>query len=221
MANTSVSEPTVSVHGVPQSQYNPAVSGGGSPASPAQGLGARFQQHPILWSVGIGVAILIIYVIYKNNQNANATGVSSTTGTGSPSSPDQMWGSQLDADYQQVISTQNTSNGLLQQILNQLQNPSNNPPSTWYPPPGPPTPTPQPTPTGNKSGNPLYALGLVPGQWQLGKVITINGQTWTEDPGGGGRLWGIPGDVPISKINSTPIGTGQKQLLQAPASYYH
>lgn len=237
MPNQSISEPTVSVHGVPQSQYNPAVVGGPSPGSPVQGIGARFNQHPIIWSIGIGVAILIVYVIYKNNQSANATGISSTTGTGTPSSPDQMWGSQLEADNQQIMSFQNNTNGLLQQILTVLQNPSSSPPqgtgsgsgsgsgtgSTGNGGGSSGTGTPPPT------GGPLIPFGSLPSTFKyiFGQDLWVGGQEYETGPGSGGVLWGVPitggKNLSLSQWNSVPIGSGQGQKVElyAPKSAYH
>lgn len=230
MGNQSISEPTVSVHGVPQSQYNPQVTGGPMlPGSPAQGIGARFNQHPILWSVGIGVAILIVYVIYKNNQSASATGLSSTSGSGTPSSPDQMWGSQLDADYQQIMSLQNNNNGLLQQILTAIQNPSSAPPQGGGGSGG----------GGGGSGggsggtgsgwvNPLIAFGRLPGNLmnQFGADTMIGGTEYETGWGSGGVLWGVPitggRNLSLSQWNSVPVGSGQGQKvkLYGPQSSY-
>lgn len=107
-----------------------------------QGLLSRiFENNQGKWLIGLGAATLIVMIMYARRQSSQSTAtdtgsVASTT----PTPPDQMFGSQLETDYQQMIANQNTTTGLLQAISNQLSNTS----------PTPPAPTPTPNPITNK-----------------------------------------------------------------------
>lgn len=215
------SQPTVTVHGLPQDQYNQqmnAQAGGGG-----GGIMGSFRQHWPIWTIGIGAAtLLIMFMIWRKNQSSvsSATGNDTgTMGTGN-SSPDQLWGSQLDADYQQMISNQNTTVGLLQQILNQMSNPSANPPGSPGPPgpPGPPGSTPPP---GSGFLQPLFSKGSVPYS-KFGDLFTNEGITYelgagSVTAGQGQNIWGVPitsgHPLSISQWQNTPIGTGQGQKV--------
>lgn len=105
-------EPTVSVHGVPQSQYNATPSTYGS-----GGAGGWLKGH-WLWIVGGLGAVFVVYYFFLKNNNSNAYNAAIDPNTGMPvgaTSPDQLWGSQLDADMQQMMSFQNQMIGILQQ----------------------------------------------------------------------------------------------------------
>lgn len=140
----NIKEPTVSVHGVPKSQYDASAPIGGPPSGPMIGGGSSIGQdiraHPI-WAVSIGigvVAILImVYLYFANNNNSSSNQTASTIDplTGIPYSqetgntPYGTTSSQLDADYQQMMSYQNEMIGLLQQIqTGQTGSGGNNPP---------------------------------------------------------------------------------------------
>lgn len=222
---STVEEPQVTVRNIPQSSYNQAVSPvTGQPAAvPAQqgGLIGNIKQHWPVWTVGIAAATLfIMWLIYRNNNSAAAQAAQSNQygyGTGN-SSPDQLWGSQLDADYQQLASIQNTNTGILQQILNTLQNPSTSPPSGGGTPP-PPNPS---------HNNPLIPLGQLPTgtKYAFGQDLTWGGQEYELGPGSNGVLWGVPisggKNLNLATWNQVPIGgTGGKVVIYGPPSMYH
>lgn len=130
-------EPSVSIHGVPKSDYDTNytnVSGGNSGGNFFQKIGTSFKQYWYLWVIGVGAGIILLLVILNNlnnNNSVNQSNAGTTTDTGTNYySPDQLWGSQLDSDYQQIAQQQNATNGILQQMLNLLNNPSSNPPNT-------------------------------------------------------------------------------------------
>ena len=128
-------EPTVSVHGVPKSQYDAGSfsqtqSSGIGTGTPPTGIMQDIKQHPV-WAVTIAIGIIAILVmIYlwwqsQSGNNSNSSNlIDPTTGQpyalGNGNNPSAMYGSQLDADYQQMISNQNTMTGLLQSIQNSL-----------------------------------------------------------------------------------------------------
>lgn len=206
----------------------PPATGG---ASKGGVLSRIFEQHQGKWLIGLGAVTLIVMVIYLRKQNqqavANVTGNSPTSGYGQgQTSPDQMWGAQLDADYQQMISNQNTTNGLLQQIMNQFSNPSGNPPGgTPQQPPATPSPTTPYVPIfsnqaiqSTPGSRPLVPYGTtIPSQ--LGDAFDYEGIHYTIDPGAGGRIWGVPGSYTKQQLQKGVGGTGI--LLMAPQSYYH
>jgi hypothetical protein len=110
-------EPKVSVSGIPQSQYN--QSSGVSPPGQGGGIAGNIKQHWPVYTVVLAI-ITIIVIIWVNNNN-NSAANTALTGTGSATSgtyPDQVYGSQLDADYQQMMSLQNQTNSLLQNLVN-------------------------------------------------------------------------------------------------------
>jgi hypothetical protein len=98
------------------------------------------------------------------------------------------------------------------------------PPATTPAPTSTPAPVAKPAPTGTPAkpapktsgtGNPLVPQGVkVPGT--LGSSYSYNGATYTVVPGGGGRIWGVPGKVSASQAT----GASNKVLLSAPANYY-
>lgn len=214
----TVQEPQVTVRNIPQSSYNSAASQTQPAAIQGQGgILGNIRQHWAVWTVGIAAAsLLIMFMIYRRNSTAASTPISSGIGTGN-SSPDQLWGAQLDADYQQLASMQNTNTGILQQILNTLQNPSSNPPSGGGTPP-PPTQKP----------NPLIPLGQLPSgtKYMFGQDISWGGQQYEIGPGSNGVLWGVPitggKNLSLASWNKVPIGgTGGKVVLYGPPSLYH
>lgn len=212
--------------------------GGSAGGGIADSLEKKLGKHWKTWTAVFGIATLILLYIgsraksnYTASQSAanTTTGIDPTTGLpygyyngiagayGSPAyagtydpsmTPD--WASQLNA-------TEAANTSLLQQIASSFSGSgqqTTTPPTTNNPPPT----------SSTQSTNPLVPFGQWNyGAYDTGKVVNINGQQWTEDVGGGGRVWGVPGDVPVSALNYIPIGTGpgMKQLLSAPKSAYH
>jgi hypothetical protein len=83
-------EPTVSVHGVPKSQYESGAVGG-SPSAPAGG----FDKKWILW-IGLGIiGIIVLFVLFGQGSGTLPTG----SGTGTSS--DQA---NIDAELQKLQS---------------------------------------------------------------------------------------------------------------------
>lgn len=159
MPNTSVNEPTVSVHGVPKSQYDQS---GGVPVgggAPGDGAGGWLKQHWIITTVGIGLLVLALWAWYNNHNSAATAATGSGTGN---SSPDQLYGAQLDADYQQMSQQMTLNNSLLQQLYNKINTPGT---TVTSPAPAPPTSTTPGGPTG----------GTSPGKWKM--ITTTPGQT--------------------------------------------
>lgn len=118
-------QPQVTVRGIPQNQYNDNVAATtqdpGADPNQGGGIEGHFKKHWVLYTLGLG-AVTILIILYVNNRNSNASsgtdtygyGTGNTNGNGSPS---DMYGSQLDADYQQMINQENITNSLLQQLL--------------------------------------------------------------------------------------------------------
>src|SRR5438309_1250319 len=161
-------EPTVSVHGVPKSQYDsgqavgtPGPGGGSGPTGIIQDI----KAHPV-WAVSIGIGVIAIAIMvyfWFQGRSSNTSSLIDPT-TGQPYSlengnnPQAMYGSQLDADYQQLISEQNQILGILQQIQ-QGQTGSGTPPPNHPPPhkwPKPPSPLVKGTDFLGPSGVPHY-----------------------------------------------------------------
>lgn len=89
---------------------SPPPTGGGG------GIVGNIKQHWPVYTVVLAI-ITILVIIMQNKSSAQNTGyVASGYGSGN-SSPSDLYGSQLDADYQQMMSYQNTTNGLLQKIV--------------------------------------------------------------------------------------------------------
>lgn len=130
-AGVSNKEPKVSVSGIPQSQYQQSL-GADPAAGPAQGGGivGNIKRHWPEYTVILAI-ITIIVIVWVNNNNANST---STVGNGSTSSdgtgtlPDQS--SELDTDFQEMMSLQNQSNAFLQTLVNNSTNPAQKLPTT-------------------------------------------------------------------------------------------
>ncbi|SRR5713101_1994120 len=200
---TYKSEPTVSVHGVPQSQYDSSMAQGGQSGG---GIMNHFRQHGMLYLIGIGAAtLLVMFLVWRRNQQNTGlgTGNANTTGTATTSSPDQLWGAQLDADYQQLISTLNTNTGLLQQILNGAGSGTSKLANweTW------------------KSGDKALISkgGFNPKSAHLGQQFSFEGIIGQLIPGSGGRVWWVPeighGALTAKQLQNIPVGTMQKELL--------
>jgi hypothetical protein len=142
MATTTVesAEPKVSVHGIPQSQYNQQFSNGSSgssmvattpevlPTPPGSGgLIGNIKQHWQVWTVALAaLTIIVMIVIYRLQHNQNpATGLD---GSGNYTSNPQGGSggtidtSGLDAEYNQLIALQNSNNATMAGILQALQN---------------------------------------------------------------------------------------------------
>jgi hypothetical protein len=220
---TYKSEPTVSVHGVPQSQYDQNMAQGQQPGG--GGIVGNIKQHWPVWTVGIGIAtIVVIYLVYRAQSNSAVNNpASSTTGTtAGSSSPDQLWGSQLDADYQQMISSLNTNTGLLQQILTAAQTPGptgpTGPPGIQGP-PGPITrpPVDPPVPIPGKT---IGLMGTAshntwPTNWlkRFGGIFTIAGKNYEVGPGLQGREWGVLLQKGQHPLNESQWNAAPKTLL--------
>ena len=227
-------EPKVSVYGIPQSQFSQSQLPGAQPQG--GGIEGHFRQHWAIWLVGIGLATLaLLWWINHNNSSSLANAAQDSQygyGTGN-SSPDQLWGSQLDADYQQMMSNQNNEIGLLQQLVNKSASPSTSPP-----------PAPTPTPPGGcpqevmcQAGMVRQGCGCVPGGVHFppqqhngllnfdpetslawGQKLNIAGVTYLTGWGGNGtRLWGVPyhPGMTLQQWNKTPVGSakGDKVLI--------
>ncbi len=126
---TSDATPQVTVRNIPQDSYNSNIASGtgGAPIA-GGGIKGHLQRNWPMYTVGLG-ALTILVIIYMNGRNNSLNNnLGSTSGT-MGNAPDQLWGSQLDADLQQLMTVQNTQVGLLQQVLNGQTNPSNNPPA--------------------------------------------------------------------------------------------
>lgn len=206
------SEPTVSVHGVPQSQYNaqPGAPGAGTMGGGGGGIAQHFKQHWIAYSLGIGAAgLVIMFLIYRQNSAASTaatvTGNSASGSTTPPATIDSSWGSQLDADYQQLTSVETTNTGLLQSILNGITGANSANPTN-------PSNTQVISPV-----SPLLGTAKLPGA-HMGDLFNFEGIVYQENPGPTG-VWGVPEvngkQLTIQQIQQTPIGSGpgQKRLL--------
>lgn len=145
-------EPTVTVHGIPQSQYSPPPQAGVAPVGgpvPAQGgFMGFFHTHPVMSIVmGVGVIVVLIFAWnYFQSGSSSSSGQNSgiDPATGLPYSQEAgafTGGAQYDANAQQAASYQNQIIALLQQLTNQTTNP---PPPTTPPVVTPPPTTPQP-----------------------------------------------------------------------------
>jgi hypothetical protein len=213
------SEPTVSVHGVPQSEYNaqPEQYGGDAGGAPQEGgIIGHLKQHWVIYTILIGVAgLVIMYMIYRQNNAASTAAVdtgNSTTGTTtSPSTIDSSWGSQLDADYQQLTSVETTNTGLLQSILNGITGANN---------PTPTNPTSSPVTSPNASPyTPLMGNASITNP-MMGQQFSFEGIVYQLDPGPSGRVYGVQEpasgqQMTVSQVEAAPIGfgVGAKRLL--------
>ena len=189
----------------------PTTGGTGQPGL----LNRIFEGNQGKWLIGLGAATLIVMIIYARRQGStsNATDTGSVAST-TPTSPDQMFGAQLETDYQQMIANQNTTTGLLQAIQNQLSNLPSNTSSN------PPVVTPPP---GQGFLQPLVPAGVaIPSKF--GQLFDFEGIHYEVGPGGVGpsgvqRLWGVrvqPGQkLSQTQWNQVPIGPGGKVLLRA------
>jgi hypothetical protein len=117
-------QPQVTVRNIPQEDYNqnPASGAmGGEPTEP--GIKGHLKKYGMIYLIAIGVITVIVIIMFRQNGGAGAAGSTSGSdpygyGTGN-SSPSDLYGSQLDSDYQQMINQENQTNALLQQLLNQ------------------------------------------------------------------------------------------------------
>lgn len=132
-----ISEPKVSVHGIPQSQYNQqyAPQSGVQGTTPevmppppgGSGLINNIKQHWQVWSVGLAVTtIIVMIVIYRlQNKQTGSTdqygNYTSTGQSGQGSSGSSIDMSALDAEYNQLIALQNQSNATLAGIFQSLK----------------------------------------------------------------------------------------------------
>jgi len=103
--------------------------------SSTHGILLHLHKHGIIWLIGLGAATLFVMILYFRNQSQQSAASQQmpASDTSQTATPDQMWGSQLDADYQQMQQALTTNTSLLQQLVNQGNTPA-------------PTPTPTPTP---------------------------------------------------------------------------
>jgi hypothetical protein len=207
------SEPTVSLHGVPQSEYNEQFAAGGGEAAPQEGgIIGHLKQHWVIYTIGIGAAGLVIMFLMYRNQNSAANAAVSAGNSASgqvpnPATIDSSWGSQLDADYQQLTSVMTQQTGLLTSILNGITG-------------GPAAPTPTPPGT-SPSGSPYTPImGNQPiHNPMLGQQFSFEGILYQLVPGPSNRIWGVQepaGQTMTSEqLKAAPIGfgMGQKRLL--------
>ncbi|SRR6266446_511091 len=228
-------EPKVNVTGIPQSEYegNAATGGGGGGGG---GLGESFKKHKWLWIAG-GAGVIILFILWYNNRVSTGGTTGTTTDTSGTAG---LSGSQADANYQQLQSTEDVNTALLQSILNQLggnqpgSNPTN-PPIPPNPPAGNPPLQGNPpvggTPYGTPPMNPwtpwvtqaqgarfsqqLAQKGQAPflSNIYAGETFQYEGLWTTLVPGSQGRVWEVPGRMSAQQALNTPIGPGQKQLL--------
>lgn len=224
------SEPTVSVHGVPQSEYNSQIGDQGGAGG--GGISGHFKRHWVMYTLIIGAAGLVIMWLIYQQQNggvASATGNSATGTTTNPSTIDGSWGAQLDADYQQLTSVETTNTGLLQAILNGITG-ANNPTNGT----GGGGTTGTGTGSGSGSGTggtggggvhlpssaftPIMGNTSIPHPF-LGEHFSFEGIMMQLDPGPNNRIWEVPviggKFLTNDQLMNTPIGTGpgQKRLL--------
>jgi hypothetical protein len=123
MADVTKEQPQVTVRGIPQNQYNSNVAA--STQDPAEagpdegGIKGHLKKNWPIYTVVLAIVTIIVMVWLNNrNQSSSTTGYdTSGYGTGNSSSSD-LYGSQLDSDYQQMINENNITNALLQQLLN-------------------------------------------------------------------------------------------------------
>jgi hypothetical protein len=225
-------QPTVSVHGIPREEYDASVNqpmnqpitdtSGVSNASgdveqggqQYSGIAGHFRRHWVMYSLGLAAAgVFVAYLAYRRSNSANTyavtTGNSSTGQVGTPSTIDSSWGSQLDADYQQLTSVETTNTGLLQSILNGITGGTTGTPKPNPPPGTSPGMTPQSPIMGNQPiHNPM-----------LGEQFSFEGILYQLVPGSSNRVWGVQENAghPYSsqQLKDAPIGfgVGQKRLL--------
>ena len=177
------------------------------------GIAGHFRRHWVMYSLGLAAAgVVVAYLAYRNSQNnsyAVTTGNSSTGQVGTPQTIDSSWGSQLDADYQQLTSVETTNTGLLQSILNGIT--------------GTPTSTPKPTPPPgtSPSASPYTpVMGSTPiHNPMLGQQFSFEGILYQLVPGPSNRIYGVqenPGNhYSNQQLINAPLGfgVGQKRLL--------
>ncbi len=192
-------------------QVQAVPSPGGAGGKAEHGFVGHLKKHWVEYTIGIGGAgLVIMFLMYRSQSQAASAAVTSGNSasgtTGQPSTIDGSWGSQLDADYQQLTSVETTNTGLLQGILNQLQTT--------------PTSTP-PTATTTHSTNPFTPLlGSSPiHNPMLGQQFDFEGIVYQLDPGPQNRVWGVQETggqrLTNQQLINAPIGfgTGQKRLL--------
>jgi hypothetical protein len=228
-------EPTVSVHGIPKAEYEANVAsqqpattdvGGGDTVAAGgdvegggqqyTGIAGHFRRHWVMYSLGLAAAgVFVAYLAYRNSQNnsyAVTAGNSATGQVGTPSTIDSSWGSQLDADYQQLTSVETTNTGLLQSILNGITGGTTTPPSSPTPPAKGPVAAGPKSPIMGSQGiyNPM-----------IGQQFSFEGILYQLVPGPSGRVWGVQEQQghPYSnqQLEQAPIGlgVGAKRLLTA------
>lgn len=198
----SVSEPKVSVHGIPQSKYdqNTGVQSGDGAAP---GVGGWFKQHWKLVGIGVIAVVLAVIVYSRYNANSSTSGASSASpSTGGTTDPNSLWGSQLESDYQQLGSQQAIGNSLLQQIITNMGNPAT--------PIIPVVPPVVPPPVDNSVTHPSFGsvIGLLP----AGSTIKF---------GGSGRSWyDLPGSAIDHALSGDAFGPGTHTFLPEGASVF-
>lgn len=116
-------EPKVSVHGIPKSQYDTGAQGaapigaGQDKESQEPGLKGNIKRNWPIYALVLGVITIIVIIMFSNN-NSSDTSTTDPYGTGTGNSnPSDLYGSQLDSDYAQMINSTNETNALLQQLL--------------------------------------------------------------------------------------------------------
>jgi hypothetical protein len=114
-------QPQVTVRGIPQNKYNENVAAQSQQPGDDQqgGIEGHFKKHWVIYTLVIGAATLLAIIWFSNNQS-NASNTATGTGydTSGTSAAADTYGASLDSDYQQLIQQGNTTNSLLQQLLN-------------------------------------------------------------------------------------------------------
>lgn len=118
-------QPQVTVRGIPQNQYNDNVAATtqqpGDDPNQGGGIEGHFKKHWVIYTLGIGLAGILVILWLNHNSNSSTAGTDTYgygTGNSYPNGePSDLYGSQLDADYQQMINNSNITNSLLQQLL--------------------------------------------------------------------------------------------------------
>jgi hypothetical protein len=114
-------QPQVTVRNIPQNQYNEnAASATQDPSTQPDegGIKGHLKKNWPIYTVVLAIVTIIVIIWVNGSKGSSTTTGTDTTGygTGNSSSSD-LYGSQLDADYQQMINQENITNSLLQQLL--------------------------------------------------------------------------------------------------------
>lgn len=199
-------QPQVTVRNIPQESYNSNIAAGASQPQ-SGGIKGHLQRNWPLYALGLGLATIVVMIWKSGSSNTASNIAGSTAGTMGLSS-DQLYGSQLDADYQQLMSMQNQQLGLLNTISNTLTNPSTSPTVKPIGPAGPVLPVPKGT-SGysdnfwiytTKPGDTAFSLNKMAG-WQA------NGPGFFENYRNNMDVLHAAGYDTSNPYNPIPIGT--------------